>query len=61
MTDKYLTVGKAADVMGCHPETIRRLDRRGILNALRDYRGFRVLNLREILRVKTEREKFYER
>lgn len=52
-----LTVAKAAEVLNCHPETIRRLNRRGILKAWRDYRGFRIFNLEEVLKVKKERER----
>lgn len=55
MTDR-LTVIKAAEILNCHPETIRRLNRRGILKSKRDYRGFRIFNLQELLKVKKERE-----
>jgi DNA-binding transcriptional MerR regulator len=50
------TVSKAAKELGCHPETVRRLERRGILKAKRDYRNFRVFELADIMRVKKERE-----
>ena len=52
-----LTVSKAAEIINCHPETIRRLDRRGVIKAKRDYKGHRVFNLNELLRLKKEREK----
>ena len=51
------TVSKAAKELGCHPETVRRLEKRGILKAKRNYRNFRVFELADILKVKSEREK----
>lgn len=53
---KGITVKEAAKELGCHPETVRRLNRRGILNAKRDYRNFRIFNLEEVLKIKGERE-----
>ena len=50
------TVSKAAKELGCHPETVRRLEKRGILKAKRNYRNFRVFELADILKVKSERE-----
>jgi len=52
-----ITVSKAAEIVNCHPETIRRLDRRGILRAKRDYRGFRIFRMEDLLNLKKEREK----
>ena len=51
-----LKVSQAAKELGCHPETVRRLERRGVLKAKRDYRNFRVFDLGEVLKVKVERE-----
>jgi len=51
-----LKVSQAAKELGCHPETVRRLERRGVLKAKRDYRNFRVFDLDEVLKVKVERE-----
>jgi len=52
-----LTVTKAAKIVNCHPETLRRLERRGLLKAQRDYRGFRIFDLNDLLKLKREREK----
>ena len=52
-----ILVSKAANLLSVHSETVRRLERRGVLKAKRDYRGFRVFDLDEILRVKEERAK----
>lgn len=52
-----LTVAKAARYLECHPETVRRLEKRGELKARRDYRGFRIFDLEEILKLKRIRER----
>jgi len=52
-----ITIAKAAEIVNCHPETIRRLDRKGVIKAKRDYRGFRVFNIEELLKLKKERER----
>ena len=52
-----LLVSRAAKVLNVHPETVRRLERQGTLKAKRDYRGFRVFDLNEVMRLKKEREK----
>jgi len=51
-----LTVSQVAKELGCHSETVRRLERRGILKAKRNYRNFRVFELADVLKVKEERE-----
>ncbi|MBW1894416.1 MAG: MerR family transcriptional regulator [Deltaproteobacteria bacterium] len=51
-----LAVSEVAKKLGCHPETVRRLERRGVLKAKRDYRNSRVFDLAEVLKVKAERE-----
>lgn len=56
-TVERILIAKAAEIINCHPETIRRLDRKGIIKVKRDYRGFRVFNLEELLKLKRERER----
>jgi len=55
MEKLYIT--EASKIVKCHPETLRRLERRGLLNAQRDYRGFRVFNLNDLLGLKRKRER----
>jgi DNA-binding transcriptional MerR regulator len=50
-------ISKAAKIVGCHPETLRRLDRKGQLKSARDYRGYRTFRLEDLLRLKESREK----
>lgn len=45
-------IAEAARALNAHPETIRRWERRGLLQAKRDYRGFRVFDPEDILRMK---------
>jgi DNA-binding transcriptional MerR regulator len=52
-----LHISRAAQVIPCHPDTLRNLERKGLIRAKRDYRGFRVFNLKDLLRLKKEREK----
>lgn len=53
---KELKVKGAAQLLQCSNETIRRLNRRGILKAHRDFLGHRVFELDELLKVKAQRE-----
>ena len=55
MTER-LTVAKVADILSVHPETVRRLTRRGTLRAKRDYRNFRIFDLKDVLKTKKELE-----
>ena len=55
--ESAVMISKAAEVVGCHPETLRRLERKGILEAKRDYRGYRVFRLSDLHKLKREREK----
>ena len=52
-----LTITKAAEVVQCHPETLRRPERKGLIEAKRDYRGFRIFEFHDLLKLKKEREK----
>lgn len=54
-TAKQVTNG--ARIIGCHPETLRRLERRGLIKAKRDYRGWRLFELEDLLNLKAKREK----
>ena len=54
---ELLTVSKAAEILSCHPETVRRLNRKGILPAYRDYRGFRIFEREKVMEVKKERKR----
>lgn len=52
-----ITVSEAARILKVHPETVRRLNRKGVLLAQRDYRGFRVFSMEDLLRLKVKRER----
>lgn len=54
---ELIRIAKAAQIVNCHPETIRRLDRKGVIKAKRDYLNFRVFTMDELLKLKKEREK----
>lgn len=56
----YFHTAKAAVFLGLHPETLRRLNNRGLLPAKRDWRGHRVFYIGDLLKLKCEREKLIE-
>ena len=60
MDEGLLTVSKAAEILECHAETVRRLERRGLLMAKRDYRKFRIFDLKDVLQLKKAREKLLD-
>lgn len=51
-----LLISDAAKVIPCHPETLRRLERKGHIKAIRDYRGFRVFKLEDLLKLRAQRQ-----
>jgi DNA-binding transcriptional MerR regulator len=57
---KRLKVKEAAEFLRCSSETIRRLNRRGILKAQRNFLGHRVFELDELLKVKAQREELFD-
>lgn len=57
MDEKHLVISQAAAIVGVHTETLRRLDKKGSFRAKRDFRGFRVYTLTELLELKRQREK----
>ena len=58
--DRVLTVSGVAEVLDCHIDTVRNLNRRGILKARRNCHGWRVFRLEDVLTVKRERAKLRE-
>ena len=60
MDEELLTVSKVAEILDCHPETVRRLERRGLLMAKRDYRKFRIFDLKDVLQLKKGRERLID-
>jgi DNA (cytosine-5)-methyltransferase 1 len=53
---KNLKVKETAELLKCSSETVRRLNRKGILKAHRDFLGHRVFDLDEVLKLKAQRE-----
>jgi DNA-binding transcriptional MerR regulator len=53
----HFHIAKAAALVGLHPETLRRLNNRGLLPAKRNWRGHRVFMLRDLLKLKSDRER----
>ena len=49
---KPLTTSELATAVGVHPATIRRLERRGVVHAVRDFRGWRAFPPSEVQRLR---------
>jgi DNA (cytosine-5)-methyltransferase 1 len=58
--EKGILISEAARVLEAHPETIRRWERRGLLRAKRDYRGFRVFDPEEVSLLKKRKQELTE-
>ena len=39
--EKKVLIQEAGEILGCHSETLRRAERRGVVSIPRDYRGWR--------------------
>ncbi len=53
-------VAEGAEFVGCHANTLRRLDKVGIIKARRDYRGHRVFLIQDLLKLKADRQQLKE-
>ena len=53
--DNFL-IAEAAKILGLHPETLRRWDRKGWLKSKRNYLGYRVFDRQEVLKIKERLE-----
>lgn len=53
---QLLTVGQVAEILGRHANTVRTYAREGKLTALRDYRGHRLFNPKDVERLRREIE-----
>lgn len=53
-------VADGAEFLGCHANTLRRLDKVGIIKARRNYQGHRIFMLQDLLKLKSEREQLKE-
>lgn len=53
-SDADLLVNQVADIAGCHPNSVRRYERRGLVRAHRDLNGYRRFTLQEALKLKAK-------
>jgi len=56
MKKNGLLITEAARVLGLHPETLRRWNRKGWLKSRRNYLGYRVFDRQEVLKIKERLE-----
>ncbi len=52
-------IGEAANFIPCHPNTLRRLDKLGAIKAKRNFLGYRVFDLQDLLKLKAQREAYH--
>jgi excisionase family DNA binding protein len=52
-----LTVKEASKILGVHENSVRNLDRKGLIKSYRDHRHYRMFDLNDVLRLKEERER----
>ena len=58
--DKNLTISMAAKLLERHPETVRRLNRKGFLKAKRNFLGHRIFAEKDVISLKRKMEKLSE-
>jgi DNA-binding transcriptional MerR regulator len=56
MDRDFLKMKETAKILEVHENTVRDLDRKGILSARRDCRGYRRFELAEVISLKKKRE-----
>jgi DNA-binding transcriptional MerR regulator len=52
MSELTLLVSEASEVVGIHPNTLRRLEAKGLIRPARDYNGWRRYEVRDLLELK---------
>jgi len=55
----FLTVSEAARELGCHPNTVKRLERRLRIKVKRDYRNYRIYSQNDIQKIKNFINRIY--
>ncbi len=52
----WLIVGEAAKILGCGPDNVRHLNRRGVLKCEKTARGVRLFKLEDVERLAAKRK-----
>jgi DNA-binding transcriptional MerR regulator len=55
----FLTVSEAARKLGCHPNTVKRLERRLGIKVKRDYRNYRIYSQDDIQQIRNFIDRIY--
>ncbi len=53
---KHIVIGETARRLQCNAATVKSLERRGLLTAYRDYRGWRFYDADEVEQLRIERQ-----
>jgi DNA-binding transcriptional MerR regulator len=54
--NQYIVIGDTARRLMCNPATVKNLERRGLLTAYRDHRGWRFYDVDEVDRLRIDRQ-----
>lgn len=57
---KFVSTNEAMRLLGCHRNTIWNLVRKGKLRMYKDYRGYGLFNMDEVMALRDERKKIEE-
>ncbi len=60
-TNANLFVAQVAEIAGCHPNTVRRYENRGVLCPKRDMNGYRRYTIKQALELKNALAKRIDR
>ena len=58
--ENKITIAPGAQIVGVHSNTLRRLERMGFIQSQRNYLGYRIFKLEDLLRLKAERDRLVE-
>lgn len=55
-----LLVHEVAEILNCHVNTVRNLEKNGKLSSYRDYRGYRLFDRKDVELLKKRRQRIRE-
>lgn len=59
MDTSYIYISEVADLLDVHRDTVKKYAEDGLLPVKRDWRGWRVFDLEDVLSLKARKDKYY--